>query len=75
MKVEEPIEGSEIENTDYDDGVHPKEENSSNINPREPIVQEPSTTKEQVQSGRQIVSRQNNDAENGNLNVYTRSGR
>ena len=31
--------------------------------------------KEQVQSGRQIVSRQNNDAENGNLNVYTRSGR
>ena len=69
MKVEEPIEGSEIENTDYDDGVHPKEENS-NINPREPIVQEPSTTKE-----RQIVSRQNNDAENENLNVYTRSGR
>ena len=72
LKVEEPIEGSEIENTDYDDGVHPKEGNG-NINPRAPIVQEQSTTKEQVQSGRQIVARQNDDAENGN--VYTRSGR
>ena len=52
----------------------PKEGNG-NINPGKPSVKEPSTTKEQVQAGRQIVSRQNNDTENENLNVYTRSGR
>ena len=73
LKVEEPIKGSEIENMNYD-GVYPKEGNGD-INPGEPNVKEPSTAKEQVQSSRQIVSRQNNDTENVNLNVHTRSGR
>ena len=71
LKVEEPIEEFEFKNMDYDRGDRSKEQNSTN-NPRSPIIQEHLTTNEQMKSGRQ---RQNNDTENRNLNVYTRSGR
>ena len=71
MKVEEPIEEFEFKNMDYDRGDRSKEQNSTN-NPRSPSIQEHLTTNEQMKSERQ---RQNNDTENRNLNVYTRSGR
>ena len=75
LKVEEPMERSEMENLDYDEGKVRAKEQFGTITAKTPMLQKQSTINKQLQLEAPVVLRQNNDVENRNANICTRRGR